>query len=194
MPSVFTVYDEMLPGLGKVQGGLLGGIEELLLRMKSTPPEGASNMAVGTLPVGCSPPLAVRMPVVRSMLYAETDESPWVATNRAAVPVADELLLLLLQEGKPNNKTGRAIPARNRNLVPILFNLPVLSQAFLRAECHSRRRIEVQKHPHLCIRNNREEQPALAGWNHAGARKLPAFCCPAFHSERAEPVSTGSPG
>src|ERR1700687_331562 len=111
---------------------------EPLLAMNSTVPEGARIMAEGTLPVGTSPPFAVRRPVLRLMVKDETDESPWLATNTAPVP-AEDGELLLLQALKPTSKTGTTIPARNRNLVPILFCLPVLSQAFRRATQHSRR-------------------------------------------------------
>src|SRR5277367_2031823 len=89
VPSLFTVNDVMLPGLGNVQGGLLGGILELLLRTNNTVPEGAKSMAEGTLPVATSAPLAVSRPVLRSMLKDESDESPWVATNTAPVPEED---------------------------------------------------------------------------------------------------------
>src|SRR5882672_3444483 len=57
---------------------------------------------------------------------------------------------------------------------PFVSFSPVLSQAFRRAGTYSRRWIEAQKHPHLCIRNDPEEQTALAGWNLAERRKLPA--------------------
>ena len=36
----------------------------------------------------------------------------------------------------------------------------------------SRRQIEIQKYLHLCIRNIREEQTALAGWNHSRNKKV----------------------
>src|SRR5450755_368498 len=96
---------------------------EALLAMKSAVPEGAKSMVVGMLPVATSPPLRVSRPVLRSILKDETDESPWVATNTAPVPEEDNELLLL-QALKPTSKTGSTIPARNRNLVPILFFLP----------------------------------------------------------------------
>src|SRR6266404_7254877 len=111
---------------------------EPLLAMKSTAPEGARIMAEGTLPVGMEPPFAVSLPVLRSILKDVTAESPWLATNTAPVPAEDDELLLL-QALKPTSKTGTTIPARNRNLVPILFFLPVLSQNFRRAGHHSRR-------------------------------------------------------
>src|SRR5712692_4858778 len=138
VPAVFTVYAEMVPGLGSVHAGLAGGIAELLLATNSTVPEGARSMAEGTLPVATAAPFAVSRPVFRSMLYAQTDESPWVATNTAPVPEEDDELLLL-QALKPSSKTGTTIPARSRNLVPILFCLPILSQAFRRA-AHDLRR------------------------------------------------------
>src|ERR1700682_2912564 len=111
---------------------------ELLLATNKTVPEGARSMAEGTLPVGAAPPLAVTRPLLRSTLKDVTDESPWLATNTAPVPAEDDELLLL-QALKPTSKTGTTIPARNRNLVPLLFFLPVLSQAFRRAGHYSRR-------------------------------------------------------
>src|ERR1700687_3963921 len=101
-----------------------------LLAMKSSVPSGARSIAAAAPPVGTSLPFAVRRPVLRSMLKEETDESPWVATNRAPVPEEDDELLLV-QVLKPSSKAKTPIPARNRNLVPIRFCLPVLSQAFL---------------------------------------------------------------
>ncbi len=68
VPSVFTVYAVMVPGLGKVQAGLLAGTAELLLTTNSAVPEGARSMAEGTLPVATCPPFAVSRPVLRSML------------------------------------------------------------------------------------------------------------------------------
>jgi hypothetical protein len=134
-------------------------------------------MAEGVPPVGVVPPLAVNNPVVRSMLKDETDESPSAATKSAPVP--EVLLEVLLEQAvKQNNNAGSATPARNRNLVPILFLLPVLPRAFRRSSNPLHRQIEVQKYPHLCTRNNREEQTTLAGWNHDGGRKLPhRFLC-----------------
>jgi hypothetical protein len=72
------------------------------------------------------------------MLKDVTAESPWLAMNTAPVPAEDDELLLL-QALKPTSKIGITIPARNRNLVPILFFLPVLSQSFRRAGHRSRR-------------------------------------------------------
>src|SRR6185312_1897788 len=99
------------------------------LAMNSTVPEGARIMAEGTLPVATEPPLAVSRPVLRSILKDVTDESPWLATNTAPVPEEDDELLLL-QAFKPTSKTGTTIPARNRNLVPILFCLPCPLSSF----------------------------------------------------------------
>src|ERR1700690_45358 len=109
-----------------------------LLVTNSAVPEGARSMAEGTLPVGTSEPIAVSRPVLRSMLNDETDESPWVATNKPPVPEEDDELPLL-QALRQSRKTGTAIPASNRNLVPIRFVLPVLSQACRRAAQDSRR-------------------------------------------------------
>src|SRR5713101_7551662 len=105
---------------------------EPVLAMKSTVPEGARIMAEATLPVGLEPPFTGSLPGLRSMLKDETEESPWLPTNTAPVPAEDDELLLS-QALKPTSKTGTTIPARNRNLVPILFFLPVLSQSFRRA-------------------------------------------------------------
>jgi hypothetical protein len=63
------------------------------------------------------------------MLKEVTDESPWLATNTAPVPVEEDELLLL-QAFKPTNKTGTTTPARNRNLIPILFCLPYPLSSF----------------------------------------------------------------
>src|ERR1700730_10257688 len=106
---------------------------EPLLAMNDTVPEGVRSMAEGTLPVGTEPPFAVSRPVLRSMLKDVTDESPWLATNTAPVPAEEDDELPLMQAFKPTSRTGTTIPARNRNLVPILFCLPVLSPAFRRA-------------------------------------------------------------
>jgi hypothetical protein len=129
VPSVPTVYAVMVPGLGNVQGGLFGGMAELLLATNNAFPEGAKIMAAGVLPAATAFPLAVSVPADKSMLKAETDESPWVATNRAPVPEALDDELLVLQALKQSSKTGSNNPARNRNLVPIRFFLPVLSRA-----------------------------------------------------------------
>src|SRR5450631_2205973 len=102
-----------------------------LLATNSAVPEGARSIAEGALPAATSAPLFVSSPVLRSMLKDETDESPWVATNKAPVP-EDNDEPPLLQALRQSSKTGTAIPASNRNLVPIRFVLPVLSQAFRR--------------------------------------------------------------
>src|SRR6478672_2746297 len=93
-----------------------------LLATNNAVPEGASSIAAGMPPVATPPPFAVSRPVFRSMLKVETDESPWLATNKTPVPEElDEVVLL--QAVKPSSKTGTPIPARNRNLFPILFLL-----------------------------------------------------------------------
>jgi hypothetical protein len=85
-------------------------------------------MAEGVPPVGTVPPFTVNKPVVRSMLKLETEESPKAATNNAPVPeVVPEVELE--HAVKQNNNAGSVTPARNRNLVPILFLLPVLSRS-----------------------------------------------------------------
>jgi hypothetical protein len=112
----------MVPGLGKVQAGLFGGMEELLLSTNKVVPDGAKIMAAGRAPAGKLLPLVLKMPVVKSMLKDETEESPWVATKTAPVPEPVELLLE--QAVKLSNKTGTTTHARNRNLVPILFFSP----------------------------------------------------------------------
>ena len=68
VPSVPTVYAVIVPGLGKVQAGLLGGIAELLLATNNAVPEGDKIMAAGTLPVGTLSPFALIVPVVKSMV------------------------------------------------------------------------------------------------------------------------------
>jgi len=68
VPSEPTVYAVMVPGLGRVQAGLFGGIEELLLATNKAVPEGAKIMAEGTLPAATLLPFAVRVPAVRSMV------------------------------------------------------------------------------------------------------------------------------
>jgi len=68
VPSVPRVYAVIVPGLGKVQAGLLGGIEELLLATNNAVPEGDAIMAAGTLPVGTLSPFALSVPVVKSMV------------------------------------------------------------------------------------------------------------------------------
>jgi len=88
-------------------------------------------MAEGVPPVGVVPPLAVNNPVERSILKDETDESPSAAMKSAPVPEV-ELEVELEHAVKQNNNAGSATPARNRNLVPILFLLPVLPRAFRR--------------------------------------------------------------
>jgi hypothetical protein len=91
-------------------------------------PDGARSIAAGVPPVGVVPPLAVNKPVVRSMLKDETDESPRAAMKSAPVPeVVPEVELE--HAVKQNNNAGSAMPARNRNFVPILFLLPVLPRA-----------------------------------------------------------------
>ena len=53
-----------------------------LLAINISVPDGATIMAEGTLPVGTLLPLAVKMPVVRSMLKDETEESPSASNEK----------------------------------------------------------------------------------------------------------------
>jgi hypothetical protein len=95
----------IVPGLGRVQAGLFAGTDGLLLATNNVVPEGAAIIADGTVPVATPVPFAVNAPVVRSMLKAETSESPWVATKRA--PVLEVVVeLLLVQAFQPSSKTG----------------------------------------------------------------------------------------
>src|SRR6266851_5409623 len=133
----------------------------------------AESMAMfnGVIPVGRVELPAVKVPSDFTV-YAETSESPCVLTNRA--PVLEEVdELLVLHATKPSSKTETSSPGRKRNLVPILDPCPLSSSQA--AEPSSHRQIEIQKYLHLCIRNIREEQTALDGWNHCETRKLPAI-------------------
>jgi hypothetical protein len=141
-----------------------------LLAINSASPEGARSIAEGTLPVATPTPLVLSTPLDKSMVYAETNESPCVLTNRA--PVLDEVDERLVLHALKPSKTGNSKPGRKRNLVPILSPCPLSSSRT--AESSRRWQIEIQKYLHLCIRNIREEQPALGGWNQHETIKLPA--------------------
>src|SRR4051794_37564830 len=107
---------------------------EPLLAINISVPDGARSIAAGVLPVGVAPPLAVNNPVLRSMLKDDTDGSPRAATKSAPVPeVVPEVELE--HAVKQNNKPGSAMPARNRNFVPILFlPSPCPSPSLLKSE------------------------------------------------------------
>src|SRR5438067_7860280 len=97
-----------------------------LLAMNNESPEGATIIAEGTLPVATPAPFAVSLPVARSMVYAETNESPCVATNRAPVPET-VVELLVLHALKPSSTTETSNPGRKRNLISILNPCPLRS-------------------------------------------------------------------
>ena len=52
------------------------GTAELLLATNNALPDGARIIAEGVVPVATPPPAAESLPVLRSMLNAEMDESP----------------------------------------------------------------------------------------------------------------------
>jgi hypothetical protein len=62
-------------------------------------------------------PFAVRAPVFRATLKAETELSPCVVTKRAPVPVDDELVVEQLSKLKTATTSK---PAKEANFIPIL--------------------------------------------------------------------------
>src|ERR1700694_4548196 len=87
--------------------------------MNNAFPEGAIIMAEGMVPVATPLPFVAIVPLLRSMLKAETKESPCVLRNRAPVPEdVDEVLEL--QPIKQSSQTAPSHRARTRHRIPIL--------------------------------------------------------------------------
>ena len=181
----------MVPGLGEVQAGDPGGTDGLEFATNSTVPEGAKSMAEGTLPVGTAVPFAVNSPVLRSMLKLETVESPWLATNTAPVPDVDDEVLVL-QALKTSSKTGSPIPARNRNLVPILFSLPVVFKLSGGSDTRGAGRSR-SKSTLICVSGmNGKSKPRWLVGTTTEEESCPPQFSPCIQWERFELASSGS--